>query len=80
MKLISKLLHIDAINSKTGEKVVSIQFLKMIDRNNGKDDLFMHPEDLKLLRNNICSPYKLINAYVICTEYSGRLVPEKYCF
>lgn len=80
MKLISKLLHIDAINSKTGEKVTSIQFLKMIDRNDGKDDLSMHPEDLELLRNNICPPYKLINASIICTEYSGQLVPEEYRF
>ena len=80
MNLITKLLHISALNTETNQKVERVMFLKMPDRNNGKDDLSMHPDDLQCLKENICSPFELLSASVICTQYTDSLIPKEYQF
>ena len=79
MKLIDKLVSITYLNPD-GKKETSIVFLKMPDRNNGKDDLSLQKCDESVLRKNMAEGYTFIEAHIVCTEYSGGLIPEKYRF
>ena len=79
MKLINKLVSITYLNPNC-KKETSIGFLKMPDRNNGKDDLSLQKCDESVLRENMTEGYTFIEAHIVCTEYSDPIVPEKYRF
>lgn len=75
MKLIIKLVHIDFLNSE-GNEDCFIGFIKMPDHNNGKDDLSLQDCDKAVLKKAMNKNCKFIDAHVICTEYSNRLIPD----